>query len=61
MESSVTIKIKGVTKSYLDRHSTENKGKIIKNFGKEWVGLFFSIYYTMMPILIGNADMLIVI
>ena len=50
MESSVTIKIKGVTKSYLDRHSTENKGKIIINFGKEWVGLFFSIYYTKMPI-----------
>ena len=27
VESSVTIKIKGVTKSVLDEHSTENEGK----------------------------------
>jgi hypothetical protein len=27
VESSVTIKIKGVTKSFLDQHSTENEGQ----------------------------------
>ena len=28
VESSVTIKIKGVTKSFLDKHSTENEGNL---------------------------------
>ena len=29
IESSITVKIKGVTKSYLDEHSSENKGKVV--------------------------------
>ena len=46
VESSVTIKIKGVTKSVLDEHSTENEGKSTAT--KYWLNLWQLLYLSLL-------------
>ena len=49
VESSVTIKIKGVTKSVLDEHSTENEGKaFLLALQQFWLNLWQLLYLSLL-------------